>query len=146
MKDWKKLGYNIEAADPLPEYQNEFIEAESLLEKIKQADSSNCVGHNNEPLLTIIDYRTEHFLKTNTPIESIKTKCKTIRLLLDDLKNPALRSRIPRKGPVVSVCETGNRDWAFARYLYKWGYTNIVGLRFGMRAWIKLDYPVESLK
>ncbi|MBL7225660.1 MAG: rhodanese-like domain-containing protein [Desulfobacteraceae bacterium] len=57
-----------------------------------------------------------------------------------------MRNQIPNKGLVVLVCETGNRDWAALRYLYKWGYTNIVGLRFGMRGWIKSDYPVRYSK
>lgn len=93
--------------------------------------------------MTIIDYRADYFLKEDTASPSIESKCTMIYCLLDDLKYPEIRSQIPNKGLVVLVSETGNRDWAVMRYLYKWGYTNIVGLRFGMRGWIKLGYPVD---
>ena len=96
--------------------------------------------------MTIVDYRTEIFLDLGKSPPSIKTNCETVRLLLDDLALPEVRGRIPDKGRVVLVCETGNRDWAAIRYLYKWGYTNIVGLRFGMREWIKSDYPIVYKK
>jgi len=79
----------------------------------------------------------------NKPIPYIKTSCSTVHCLLDNLQDPEVRSRIPRQGLVVIFSETGNRDWAAMRYLSKWGYTNIVGLQFGMRGWIKSGYPVE---
>jgi len=75
-------------------------------------------------------------------IAYIKTNCKTIHCLLDDFQKPEVRKQIPKKGLVVVISETGNRDWAVIRYLSKWGYTNIVGLQFGMREWIKSGYPV----
>jgi hypothetical protein len=37
--------------------------------------------------------------------------------------------------------ETGNRDIFAMKFMYKYGYTNIVGLNFGMRGWIKPGYP-----
>lgn len=146
LKDWKKSGYEIEVIEPLPEYEDKFILADTLLAKIKQSDLSNCLDQNNQTVLTILDFRNEYFLKTDSPFPSIKTKCKTIHCLLDDLIEPEVRSLIPDKGLVVLVCETGNRSWAAMRYLYKWGYTNIVGLQFGMRGWIKSDYPVDMRK
>ena len=116
------------------------------MQKIREADEQNCVDKNNAPLLTIIDYRTEHFLKTENPLLSVKSRCKTIKCLLDDLRNQEVREQIPKQGLVVLLCETGNRDALTMSYLSKYGYTNIVGLRFGMRAWIKADYPVISEK
>ena len=41
------------------------------------------------------------------------------------------------------MTETGNRDMFVMKYLYRYGYTNIKGLEFGMRGWIKSNYPVE---
>jgi len=133
------------ALEPLPEYQHKdkIIQADILLEKIKQADSSNCLDRNKQAMLTIIDFQTANFIKTENPAPSIKTNCETIKCLLDDFSNPAVRSRIPKKGLVVLVCETGNRLWAAKRFLFKYGYTNIVGLRFGMRGWIKAGYPID---
>jgi rhodanese-related sulfurtransferase len=97
----------------------------------------------NKAIITFVDYRTQHFLKREKPLASIKSDCTLIKCLLDDLRDPAQRDRIPKQGLVVLVCETGNRDAVAMRYLYKYGYTNIVGLRTGMRGWLKLNYPVE---
>jgi rhodanese-related sulfurtransferase len=83
-------------------------------------------------------------LDTGVDILAIETNCNTIKCLLDDLSDPEVRSSIPKEGTVIIICETGNRDIIAMRYLHKFGYDNIFGLRFGMRGWIKLDYPVEK--
>ena len=100
----------------------------------------------NKAMVTLVDYRNENFLKTEKPLPLIKTGCPTIKCFLDDLSDPAVRNKIPKKGLVVLVCETGNRDAVAMRYLHKYGYNNVVGLRTGMRGWIKLGYPVEFSK
>ena len=146
IRDWKKSGYKIDVIEPLPEYEGKFITADELLARIKEADSQKCIDQNKKPLLILVDYRTGNFLKTNRPLPSIKTKCKTIRCLLDDLRDPEIRKQIPKEGPVVLVCETGNRALFTMKYLYKYGYTNTMGLRFGMRGWIKSGYPLETVK
>ncbi|RLB73754.1 MAG: hypothetical protein DRH03_02825 [Deltaproteobacteria bacterium] len=69
-----------------------------------------------------------------------------LKYLLNDLSDTAVRNRIPREGLVVLVCETGNRCAAVMKYLYKYGFSNVVGLRSGMRNWLKLGYPVEYAK
>ena len=123
------------------------LDPELLLEKLVQSEPSQCLDQNGHPMLTILDYRTENFLKSDRPIPSIKTRCKTIQCLLDDLVNPQVRSMIPREeGLVVVVSETGNRDWAIMSYLHKWGHANVIGLKFGMRGWIKLGYPIDILE
>jgi rhodanese-related sulfurtransferase len=101
------------------------------------------MDENNDAIITFVDYRTQNFLKREKPLASIKSECKLIKCLLDDLKNPARRDQIPKERLVVLVSETGNRDTVVMQYLYKYGYTNIVGLRTGMRGWLKLNYPVE---
>ncbi len=146
LKDWKKSGYKIDSIEPLPKYEGKFITADELREKIKETEIVNCVDKNNEKILTIIDYRTENFIKTEKPFPSIKTNCPTIKCLLDDLQEVDTRDKIPKKGLVVLLCETGNRDDVAMRYLFKYGYTNVVGLRNGMREWIKSNYPVEYSK
>ena len=143
MKDWKKSGYKIEAIEPLSKYEGQFLSADALLEKIKQSEFVNCLDPKGNPLLTLVDYRTENFLKTGKARPFIKTNCETIRCLLDDLANPEVRRQIPKKGLVVLVCETGNRDAITMKYLYKYGYTNVMGLQFGMRGWVKLNYAVD---
>jgi len=136
------------AIGPLPEYKHKekIIQADMLLEKIKLADSSNCLDPDKEAMLTIIDYRTANFIKTDSPVHAIKTDCETIKCLLDDFSNPEVRSQIPKKGLVVLDSETGNRGWAAKRYLFQYGFTNIVSLKFGMRAWIKAGYPLDIQK
>jgi rhodanese-related sulfurtransferase len=119
---------------------------EGLFKKIKKADPHNCTTANNEAIVTIVDYRVQNFLKTKKPVASIKTNCPLIKCLLDDLRNPAVRNKIPRQGLVVLISETGNRDTVAMKYLHKYSYTNIVGLRTGMRGWLKLNYPVEYSK
>jgi len=52
---------------------------------------------------------------------------------------------VPRAGLVVTITETGNRDSFLIRYLYKFGNVNTKGLQFGMRGWLKADYPVERI-
>lgn len=146
LKDWKKSGYKIDAIDPLPGYEGRFLTADELLTKLNDADRHNCADENNKAMVTLVDYRNENFLKTEKPLPSIKTGCPTIKCFLDNLKDPAVRNKIPKKGLVVLVCETGNRDAVAMRYLHKYGYNNVVGLRTGMRGWIKLDYPVEFSK
>jgi rhodanese-related sulfurtransferase len=130
--------------EPLPEYAGESITVEQLMVEINRAERQGCADENGKPVLTLLDFRTENFLKTDKPISSIRTQCRTIKCLLDDLRNPEVRSQIPREGLVVLVCETGNRDKIALRYLAKYGHTNAVGLRFGMRAWIKAGYPSDT--
>lgn len=128
----------------MPEYDGQYIGVDTLLEKIKEADANGCLNENNQPLLTIVDYRTENFIDSDKPILSISTGCKIIKCLLDDLRKPTIRDQIPREGLVVLLCETGNRDAFTMRYLSQFGYTNIRGLRFGMRGWLKAGYPVVN--
>lgn len=117
---------------------------EALLQKIRGGEASGCLDGENR--LTLVDFRTEPFLGTGNPVPYIRTGCPVIHCLLDDLKRPEVRARIPKTGRVVMVSETGNRDWAAIRYLAQWGYTNVVGLRYGMRGWLKSGYPVDYLK
>ena len=111
------------------------------MEKIKQAEAGNCLDQNNKPLLTILDLRTEHFLNPEKSLSYVKSNCKTINSLFDDLANPDVRKQIPKEGLVVTITETGNRDKFAMQFLSKFGYTNVMGLQFGMRGWIKLNYP-----
>jgi rhodanese-related sulfurtransferase len=130
--------------DPLPSYDGEFITAEELMRTIKEAEAAGCVDQDDKPILTILDLKTDNFLQEGTPSPGIRTECPTIRAWFDDLSDEAVRNRIPRDGMVVTVTETGNRDQCVMRYLSKFGYTNIAGLQFGMRKWIKNDFPVTT--
>lgn len=148
LKDWKKSGLPLESIEPLPEYEGRFITVEELRDKIARADAAGCVDQSGKPLLTLVDFRS--FLKQPDRIggdnNRIKTSCRTITALLDDfVDNPALIHQIPKHGIVVTVSETGNRDIFLIRYLKKFGYTNIVGLQFGMRGWLKMNYPIEKI-
>ena len=148
LKDWKKSGLPLESIQPLPAYEGKFVSADELREKIAQADASGCVDHDGRPLLTLIDFRSSLKLSYRKGGDNyrIKTSCRTITALLDDfIDNPALINSVPKQGMVVTVSETGNRDIFLIRYLKKFGYTNIFGLEFGMRGWLKMNYPVEKI-
>lgn len=143
IKDWVDAGHNIESREPLPKYEGMFITTDELLSAIESADKNDCKDPQNQVLLTILDLRTENYLETDNPVPAIRTRCKTIKCLLDDLINPDFRMQIPHEGLVVTITETGNRDIFAMKYLYRYGYKNIKGLDFGIRGWIKLNYPVE---
>jgi rhodanese-related sulfurtransferase len=109
-----------------------------------QDQNEICLDSLGRPAITILDLRTENFLQIDTPLPAIKTECQIIRMLFDNLSEQEKRNLIPQNSLVVSVSETGNRDAAAIRYLSQYGFSNIVGLRFGMRDWIKRDYPVAQ--
>ena len=143
IKDWVDAGHKIESTEPLPKYEGMFITTDELLGAIESSDKKDCKGPQNQALLTILDLRTDNYLETDQPVPAIRTRCKTIKCLLDDLINPDFRMQIPHEGLVVTLTETGNRDIFAMRYLYQYGYKNIKALDFGIRGWIKLNYPVE---
>ncbi|MBI9074567.1 MAG: hypothetical protein JEZ02_04075 [Desulfatibacillum sp.] len=143
LKDWAKAGYEIESQEPLPEYEGSYMEAQELLALIRRTDIEDCKDKQGNPLFTILDYRTELVHNEGKDLPVISTKCPQLVMLLDDFADPVKRDTIPRTGTVILVSETGNRDPFAMRYLHNHGYDNIVGLRFGMRAWIKAGYPVE---
>ena len=148
LKDWKKSDMTLESTDPLPNIDIDYINAIDLYKKITESDSRGCVDASGNPLLTLIDFRSSLKLSMYKGADNyrIKTDCKTIVAFLDDfLDNTELINKIPQKGPVVSISETGNRDLFLIRFLSKFGFSNISGLQFGMRAWIKADYPVEKI-
>lgn len=146
LEEWKKAGHNLEAASPLPEYEAQFISAEELLKDLRKADSKGCVDWRNNPLITILDLRTENFLELKFPIFHIKTKCQTIKMLFDQLSEGNHRNKIPTKGQVVTVTERGDKDADAIRYLYTQGYTNVVGLSSGIQGWIQLDHSLKFRK
>jgi rhodanese-related sulfurtransferase len=124
-----------------------FIGAEELLAVLQSAESKGCKSEDGQPLVTLLDLRTEHHLDADTltrpTITDIKTPCLTVFSLLDELQTPKIRRKIPTSGLVVTITETGNRDAFAVQYLSKFGYTNLKKLMFGMRGWIKKDYPVK---
>lgn len=142
MKDWLKSGYEIKVIEALPDYDAQFIIADKLFEKSKQAEANgSCTAANTEPLFTLLDLRTDKFVSTENSSPAIKTICSTINMLFDDLLDPEKRKTVPTDSLVVTVTETGNRDKEAMQFLSKFGYTNVKGLRFGMRGWIKQNYP-----
>jgi len=134
----------LESINPLPEIDTEFIAADTLQKKLDDALTQGCVDSHGNPIVTILDFRNENHLRPDNPPLRIRSNCHTQILRLDDLQDPAVRAAIPRTGLVVTITETGNRDAYVTRYLSQFGLTNIKGLQFGMRGWIKLDYPTEN--
>ncbi len=113
---------------------------------MQSAEDRGCRDENGRAPVTLLDLRTEHLLSKDAVARStfteIQTPCPMVSGLLDALQDPRIRRRIPKSGLVVTITETGNRDVFAIQYLSKFGYANIKALRFGMRGWIKKDYPV----
>ena len=141
LKDWIKSGNDVVIIDDLPEYEGSFIDAEGLMDLLTK--SENCLNADNRPAATILDYRTEAASGVSDSTLFIRSKCPSIKMLLDDFADPEARAQIPKQGLVVLISETGNRDAFAMQYLNSHGYDNVKGLRFGMRAWIKAGHPVE---
>lgn len=144
-----KSGLPIETIDALPKVDAEFISAEKLLALLQTATDNDCRDQSNRPLVTLLDVRTENQLPlraaTSASTTHIKTLCPKVCCLLDHLQLPEVRDKIPKTGLVVIITETGNRDHFAIQYLSRYGYRNLKGLLFGMRGWIKQDYPIETV-
>ena len=143
IKDWEKAGFELKREEALPEYKGRYITSEELLTRLNETEKKGCVDAGGKPMLTILDLRTEHHFEATRKLSSIDTSCPTLELLLDDLQKQEIRDKVPKDGLVVTVTETGNRDIFAMKFMYKYGYTNIVGLNFGMRGWIKPGYPEQ---
>lgn len=144
IKDWQKSGLPLDAIHPLPAIDMDFIAADTLKQKLEEAQAKGCTDNHGNPLVTLLDFRNENFLQPENPPLRILSNCRTQALLLDDIRNPQTRASIPQAGLVVTITETGNRDAYVMRYLSQFGFSNIKGLQFGMRSWIKLGYPTEN--
>jgi rhodanese-related sulfurtransferase len=142
LKDWQKAGYRIIQKDPLPDYDYKFIDVKELSNLLSKAGEADCLDKSKRPDVTLLDYRTKKG-KTSSANVIIQTSCPIISLRLDDLRSPEVRKQIPKTGLVVLLSETGSRDPIAMKYMSKHGYKNLVGLRFGMRAWIKAGLPIH---
>ncbi len=148
LTDWKRSGLPLESITPLPEYQGSLISPEELQSKIMSAEKSGCRDSNGAPLLTIIDFRASVLLKHKIGGDRyhVRTTCHEIIAQLDDfIDNASLIDRIPRKGFVICISETGKRDQYLQRYLHTLGFTNVVSLENGMRGWLKAGLPTKEL-
>jgi rhodanese-related sulfurtransferase len=132
----------------LPKLKARLITAEELLARLQSVEKNGCRDASNRPKVTLLDLRTENHLPPDSgaspSIVHIKTSCPRVICLLDQLQRVEVRKKIPKTGWVITVTETGNRDRFAIQYLSKYGYDNLMGLMFGMRGWIKEDYPVET--
>lgn len=143
LKEWMASGNPVEVIDALPEYTLPMVAAKQLLLKLNEAAANNCSTPDGKPFLTLLDLRTDRTPEWSTVPLTITSNCTTITGVIDDLLDEKFRKNIPSNSPVYTITETGNRDIFAGRYLKKKGYTNVYGLRFGMRGWIKNDYPTH---
>lgn len=118
---------------------------EDLNDQLVALEPNGCRDEVGNTVLTLLDLRNNSLLGPET-IPQIKTSCPTVWILLDDLTDPEKLSQIPHEGTVVTISETGNRDSFAIRYLVQYGFSNLIGLRFGMRRWLKLQYPTVTLE
>lgn len=98
---------------------------------------------NGSAIMTIADFRNGNHFNNGETLQQIPTSCPVVQLLLDDLFVRDKRDLLPRDSMVVTLTETGNRDEFVIRYLSAHGYTNLHGIRFGMRGWIKNKFPAQ---
>ena len=148
LKDWIKAGHKTVSVAPLPRAAVHFIDVDSLHSHLLEAEANNCVDNNGEPLLTIVDFRMSHTLQKQMSGDKyqIKTSCQLIKAQLDDfLDNMDLINTLPDSGQIISISETGNRDHFLIQYLAQFNKTNIKGLKYGMRNWLKAGYPSELI-
>lgn len=147
LKDWLKSGRDVESIELLPEVEVPLITADELQQRIMKAEEAGCVDSKGEPLLTLVDLRSSLYLKEKIGADHrvIQTQCETVTSILDNfITDRLLLARIPKNGVVVTVSETGNRDEFLIRYLSKHDYSNIVGLKFGMRGWLTSRFPTKK--
>jgi rhodanese-related sulfurtransferase len=144
-----KSGHAVKTIEALPDVKVGSITAQELLASLQGAQNHQGAEGSTATQVTLLDLRTElHLTDDYTQhnlIPIIKYSGKTVFCLLDQLQRQDIRSQIPKQGLVVTITETGNRDQFAIQYLSKFGFTNIKSLMFGMRAWIKEGYPVESI-
>ena len=145
MKDWRASGFTIEQLEPLPAYKTTFWSAEELKTRLDEAGQNGCRAGDGSSLLTLLDLRISRIPEGGERPLVIDTICPTVTVMLDDLQKSMVRQLLTQNYPVVVVTETGNRDDYASRYLTRFGYENVYGLRFGMRGWIKANYPTRSL-
>lgn len=149
LKDWTKSGNVTESLEPLPQAGVHFINGKELNIALAEANERNCTDIDGTPLITLIDLRAfqKHSPKRGADKYKIKTNCQTIPVSLDDFShNPQVLQSLPQNGAIVSISETGNRDTFFIRYLSQFNINNIRGLKYGMRNWLKANYPVERIE
>lgn len=144
LKDWRKNGFPVESHEPLPDVQPDFIDTDSFYQRLKQYDKKKCQDNQGTHLMLILDLRNDNHLNTTSAPPVIDTTCPSKIFLLDDLLLPEVRKEIPKDVPVITLTETGNRDEFIIRYLSQYGYTNLKGLKSGMRGWIKQRYPTKE--
>jgi len=146
LKEWISAGLPVESTEKLPEYEVDFLSAEYVKSKMDIAEKSGCLSADGLPLLTFLDLRTERVPEGAEAPLVIRSLCPTISGFLDDLQRADFRKKVPLDSLVIVITETGNRDEYAARYLYKFGYTQVLGLQYGMRGWIKADFPTVSFE
>jgi len=146
LKEWISDGLPVESTEKLPEYEVNFLSAEDVKNKMDVDEKRGCLSADGLPLLTLLDLRTERVPEGAEAPLVINSICPTISGFLDDLQRADFRNKVPLNSLVIVITETGNRDEYAARYLYKFGYTQVLGLQYGMRGWIKADFPTVSIE
>ena len=136
IKGWKKKNLPLIRNLPLPSCKAEQIDVKTFKEILKRAEKENC---QQKRAILIVDFRNIEPIIGPIGIDSfeIKTPCPTLKIRLDDIINEETRNLIPKDIPVFIFSETGNRDKFFIRYMCKFGYKNIRGIKGGAREMLK---------
>ncbi len=143
LKDWLNSGLPTEAIAPLADYEARFVSAEELYAYVLHAEENGCVQVDGKVAFTLLDIRTEPDIESDSNSAVITNPCETVTGILDDLQDESFRQKIPKDTPVFVITETGNRDVFAIRYLHTFGYSNIKGLKFGLRGWLMANLPTS---
>ncbi len=143
IKDWGKSGFRLESKNSLPELNVQVITTEDFFEMLQKFEKRQCRDNEGKHALTILDLRNANHMSEESPLPRISTSCPIQTCKLDDLQSPKMRDKLPKTGPIITITETGNRDEFAIRYLAKYGFNTIQGLKFGMRGWLKQRYPTQ---
>lgn len=83
-------------------------------------------------------------LDVRTPMEHTRVRIPQSRLIpLSELRGRLHELKEYRDRPVLVYCATGNRSTMAAQLLLESGFRKVYNLRYGIREWIAVGFPVE---
>jgi rhodanese-related sulfurtransferase len=84
-----------------------------------------------------------YLLDVRTLGEYTQKRIKGTRLIpIDQIQRRI--NEIPKKRPIIVICETGMRSAQVGRYLDSLGYQDVFNLSQGIMGWQLRGYPIES--
>jgi rhodanese-related sulfurtransferase len=109
-------------------------EAKKTITEISVADAKTAIDSGKA---TVLDCRTEkEFKKGHLP--------KAINLPRGLLEFDAAKEFPDKSAYIIVYCKSGSRSCLGTCTLTEMGYTNVVSMAGGWKAWVKAGYPIEE--